>query len=261
MLGNICRLDICILLIVMLNKTQIPLMRALLVPFVSCLSGRLSLHPLVLCIHYRCTFSLMETLESFTLLPYIMSLKLLPHLAPTFFPSIFLPVSTPAVPSPPRVPQVISHNLPSPSYHPAACRRQSVRLSHFAGRASSTSSFPSLLVFFFMCPHLPVPSCPPPCVRNYYSQKSSDHLRVFILRNGRTPYFLFAPRPETCPRMWQKVGAETQFLRLTLMVRLCLDRLSEWDLFVQADEDNKVSFCCALQYWNWKPVGMVYVHV
>lgn len=65
------------------------------------LSGRLSLHPLVLCIHYRSTFSLMETLESFTLLPYIMSLKLLPHLAQTFFPSIFLPVSTPAAPTPP----------------------------------------------------------------------------------------------------------------------------------------------------------------
>lgn len=170
----------------------------------------------------------METLESFTLLPYIMSLKLLPHLAQTFFPlhfpsrlhaCCFLP-PPPQLPLP-CVPQVISHNLPSPSYHPAACRRQSVCLSHFAGRASSTSSFPSLLVFFSVCPHLPVPSCPPPCVRNYYSQKSSDHLRVFIFRlhpNGRTLLFLFTPRPETCPRMWQKVGAETQFLRLTLMV-------------------------------------------
>lgn len=149
-----------------------------------------------------------------------MSLKLLPHLAQTFFPLHFpCRLHACCFPSPPLPcePQVISHNLPSPSYHPAACRRQSVCLSHFAGRASSTSSFPSLLVFFSVCPHLPVPSCPPPCVRNYYSQKSSDHLRVFILRlhpNGRTPCFLFTPRPET----WQKVGAETQFLRLTSMV-------------------------------------------
>lgn len=35
MLYNIGRFDICVLLIVTLNKTQIPLMRALQVPFVS----------------------------------------------------------------------------------------------------------------------------------------------------------------------------------------------------------------------------------
>lgn len=148
------------------------------------LSVHPSLHPLVLCIHYRSTFSLMETLESLTLLPYIMSFKLLPSLARTFFlhfpsrllASCFLfPLSLPCAP------QVISHNLPLPSYHPAACRRQSVCLSHFTGWASSTSSFPSLLVFFFVSPHLLLPSRPPPRVKNYYFQKSSDHLRVFIL--------------------------------------------------------------------------------
>lgn len=104
--------NICILLIGMLNTSQIPLMRALLLPFVSRLSGRLSLHPLVLCIHYRCTFPLMETLESFTLLPYIMSLKFLPHVALTFFPSILLPVSTPAVFFPDPPPPPLPHHPP-----------------------------------------------------------------------------------------------------------------------------------------------------
>lgn len=189
------------------------------------LSVRLSLHPPVLCFHYCSAFSLMETLVSFTLLPYIMSFKLLPDLARTFFyPSIFpshLHTSFFLFLPPPSSSslQFISHNLPSPSYQPAACRRQSVCLSHSAGRASSTSSFPSLPIVFSASPRLLLPSRPPSRVRNHYSQKSSGHLRVFIVsprRNRRRLHFLFAPRPESCPWVKHMFGAEPTFTRLTL---------------------------------------------
>lgn len=168
--------NICILLIVMLNKSQIPLMRALLVPFVSRLSGRLSLHPLVLCIHYRCTFPLMETLESFTLLPYIMSLKLLPHLAQTFSPPFSFP-SPRLLFSPPSPPFVCLRSSPIIS------RRHHITQQLVAGNQSAC---------------LTPPDGPPPPPSRPCSSSSSSALiswclpvllhvsRIITLRSPRT---------------------------------------------------------------------------
>lgn len=138
-----------------------------------------------------------------------MSFKLLPDLAQTFltpfiFPSLLFPPPSSFLLLLPCARQVISHNLPSPLYRPAACRRQSVCLSHSAGRTSSASSFPSLLVFvvFSSSPPLPLPSPSSFTCQELLLSEALDHLRVFIVcprRNWRRLYFLFAPRPESCP--------------------------------------------------------------